>query len=146
LCRSAHDESDGAHALRAKAELDKEHALGLTVVAEQRAKAVAYAGAKREELQRKIEAMHEHEHKEAREVLESIVQLNVGGHRFETSVQTLRRVPGTCFDAHFSNSYTHTICADGSIFIDRDGELFKHILEYLRDGVVSVVEQEQRPV
>jgi hypothetical protein len=33
-------------------------------------------------------------------------------------------------------------CEDGSIFIDRDGEHFGQVLEYLRDGVLSVVEQD----
>jgi hypothetical protein len=29
---------------------------------------------------------------------------------------------------------------DGSIFVDRDGEYCGQVLEYLRDGVVSVAE------
>jgi hypothetical protein len=37
------------------------------------------------------------------------------------------------------------VCADGSIFVDRDGEHFGHILEYMRGGVVSVAELGARP-
>jgi hypothetical protein len=37
------------------------------------------------------------------------------------------------------------VCRDGSIFVDRDGEHFGHILEYMRDGVVSVAEPGARP-
>jgi hypothetical protein len=33
-------------------------------------------------------------------------------------------------------------CEDGSIFIDRDGEHFGQVLEYLRDGVLSVAERD----
>jgi hypothetical protein len=37
------------------------------------------------------------------------------------------------------------VCNDGSIFVDRDGEHFGHILEYMRDGVVSVAEADVYP-
>jgi hypothetical protein len=32
------------------------------------------------------------------------------------------------------------VCADGSTFVDRDDEHFGHVLEYMRDGVVSAAE------
>jgi hypothetical protein len=38
-----------------------------------------------------------HKHKEAQE---GRVELNIGGYRFQISVQTLRRVPHTFFDAY----------------------------------------------
>jgi hypothetical protein len=76
---------------------------------------------------------------------EGRVELNIGGFHFETSVQTLRRVPHTLFDAYFSGRYAQDVCTDGSIFVDRDGEHFGHILEYMRDGVVSVAEPGARP-
>jgi hypothetical protein len=37
------------------------------------------------------------------------------------------------------------VCDDGGIFVDRDGEHFGHILEYMRDGVVSVAQLGTRP-
>jgi N-acetylneuraminic acid mutarotase len=83
-----------------------------------------------------------HKHKEAQE---GHVELNIGGYRFQTSVQTLRRVPHTFFDAYFSGRYSQDVCNDGSIFVDRDGEHFGHILEYMRDCVVSVAEPGARP-
>jgi hypothetical protein len=114
-------------------QVDKERA----AVAEQRAKALAEIDARRKELERDT-------HKEAQQ---GRIQLNVGGTHFETSVQTLRRVPGNIFDAYFSDRYAQDLCTkpNGSIFVDRDGELFGHVLEFLRDGVVSVAEQEERP-
>jgi hypothetical protein len=69
-----------------------------------------------------------HMNKEARP-REGRVVLNIGGYRFETSVQTLRRVPHTLFDALFSCRCAHDVCSDDSIFVDRDGEHFGHILE-----------------
>ena len=80
-----------------------------------------------------------HKHKAAQE---GRVVLNVGGFRYETSVQTLRRLPHTFFDAYFSGRYAQDVCTDGSIFIDRDGQHFGQVLEYLRDGVVVVAEQD----
>jgi hypothetical protein len=68
------------------------------------------------------------------------IVLDIGGYRYTTSVQTLRRLPGTFFDAYFSGRYTMDRSEDGSIFIDRDGKHFGQVLEYLRDGVVSMAE------
>jgi hypothetical protein len=76
-----------------------------------------------------------HTHKEQQE---GRVELNIGGYHFQTSVQTLRHIPHTFFDASFSGRYAQDVCDDGSIFVDRDGEHFGHVLEYMRDGVVSV--------
>jgi hypothetical protein len=118
------------------AEIEKERSEGLAIVAEQRAKAVAFVGNKEAELQREIDAMYRHQ-----EAQEGRVKLNVGGHRFETSVQTLRRVPGSLFDAYFSGGrYVQETCKDACIFIDRDGALFGHVLEFLRDDVLAVAE------
>jgi hypothetical protein len=52
----------------------------------------------------------------------------------------LRRIPHTFFDAYFSGRYAQDVCDDGSIFVDRDGEHFGHVLQYMRDGVVSVAD------
>jgi hypothetical protein len=132
---TAHTQLEGA-----LAEIDKERTKGLAIVVEQRAKAIACVDARRTELERDMEAMHKH-----KEQQEGRVELNIGGYRFETSVQTLRRVPGTFFDAYFSGLHAQDACADGSIFVYRDGDLFGHVLEFMRDGVVSVAEQDDRP-
>jgi hypothetical protein len=118
----------------------EEHAKGLAEVAEERDKGLAEVDARRAELHREVAAMQIHQ-----TALEGRVELNIGGIRFETSVQTLRRIPHTFFDAYFSGRYAQDVCADGSIFVDRDGEHFGHVLEYMRDGVVSVAESGARP-
>jgi hypothetical protein len=113
----------------AVAKVAKERAEGLTEVAQESA-----------DLHREVEAMQMQQAKQ-----EGHVELNIGGYRFETSVQTLRRVPHTFFDAYFSGRYAQDVCNDGSIFVDRDGEHFSHILEYMRDGVVSMAEPGAHP-
>jgi hypothetical protein len=122
------------------AEAAKERAKGLAEVAKERAKGLAEVDARRGELSREIEAMQMHQAAQ-----EGHVELNIGGYRFETSVQTLRRIPHTFFDAYFSGRYAQDVCRDGSIFVDRDGAHFGYILEYMRDGVVSVAEPGVRP-
>jgi hypothetical protein len=124
----------------AHADLAKERTQLLVEVAEERVKALAEVYARRAELGLEVAAMQKH-----KEAQEGRVKLNVGGYRFETSVQTLRRMPHTFFDAYFSGRYAQDVCSDGSIFIDRDGEHFGHVLEYMRDGVVSVAEAGTSP-
>jgi hypothetical protein len=120
----------------ARTQLEGAHA----EVAEERAKALAEVDARRAELAREVAAMHKH-----KEAQEGRVELNIGGYRFQTSVQALRRVRHTFFDASFSGRYAQDVCDDGSIFVDRDGQHFGHVLEYMRDGVVSVAEPDVRP-
>jgi hypothetical protein len=124
----------------AVAELEDERTRGLVEVADERAEGLADVDRRQRELSREIEAMHRH-----KEAQEGRVELNIGGYRFETSVLALRRVPHTFFDAYFSGRYAQDVCADGSIFVDRDGEHFGHVLEYMRDGHVSVAEFGARP-
>jgi hypothetical protein len=121
-------------------EVADERAKGLAEVAEGRDKGLAEVDTRRAELHREVAAMQMHE-----AAHEGRVELNIGGFRFETSVQTLHRVPHTFFDAYFSGRYAQDVCTDGSIFVDRDGEHFGHVLEYMRDGVISVAEPEARP-
>jgi hypothetical protein len=112
----------------------------LAEVARERAQGLAEVAAQKAELRREIHAMQTHAEQQ-----QSHVELNIGGHRFQTSVQTLRRLTHTFFDAYFSGRYAQDVCLDGSIFIDRDGEHFGHVLEYMRDGVVLVAEAGVRP-
>ena len=66
---------------------------------------------------------------------ESRVLLDVGGALFTTSRTTLTVVPRSMLEALFSGR--HTIAAageDGWVFIDRDGEHFGLILNFLRDS------------
>jgi hypothetical protein len=62
------------------------------------------------------------------------ILLNVGGHRFETSLQTLTSVPATYFASLFSGRYELDLDAEGTYSIDRDGSHFRHILNFLRNA------------
>jgi hypothetical protein len=97
-------------------------------------------GAKRQELEQEIAAMETHQEQQ-----QGRVELNIGGVYYQTSVQTLRRIPHTFFDAYFSGRYAQEVCADGSIFVDRNGEHFGHVLEYMRDGVLAVADPSASP-
>jgi len=62
------------------------------------------------------------------EKVKSFVKLNVGGVRYETSRETLTSVSNSMLSAMFSGQHYVEVAEDGSVFIDRDGKLFEHIL------------------
>jgi len=70
----------------------------------------------------------------------STVKLNVGGHHFTTSIQTLTKDPNSMLAAMFSGRFEMKPSKDGTFFIDRDGTYFRFILNYLRDGKLSLPE------
>ena len=62
------------------------------------------------------------------------IKLNVRGTYFHTTLSTLLRFPGNIFyDALRNNVRELQSEDDGSIFIDRSPELFRHILNYMQD-------------
>jgi hypothetical protein len=65
------------------------------------------------------------------------VDLDVGGVRYRTSLSTLQSVPESMLGAMFSGRFELARQPDGSIFIDRDGRLFGHVLNWLRDRQVA---------
>jgi hypothetical protein len=118
----------------------EERVKGLAEVARERARGLVEVVARRAEFRSEAEVMHKH-----KEAQEGRIELNIGGYRFHTSVQALRLLPHTFFDAYFSGRYVEDVCDDGSIFMDRDGEHFGHVLEYMRDGFVSMAEPDAFP-
>ena len=106
-----------------------------------KAKVLKEVEEQREALEREVAAMQRHQERH-----EGRVELDVGGVRYVSSVETLRRVPHTFFDAYFSGRYAVDETDDGAVFIDRDGRLFEHVLEYLRDSVVTVAQEDARTV
>uniref|UniRef100_A0A7S0QT22 BTB domain-containing protein n=1 Tax=Pyramimonas obovata TaxID=1411642 RepID=A0A7S0QT22_9CHLO len=66
----------------------------------------------------------------------SKVKLDVGGCKYTTSLATLTSVPDSMLGAMFSGRFPlEPDEEDGSFFIDRDGHLFKYVLNFMRDPV-----------
>ena len=63
----------------------------------------------------------------------SALELDIGGTLFKTTAATLARHPDTFFAALAQNA----IDATAPLFIDRDPTHFRHLLNYLRSGVVT---------
>jgi len=70
----------------------------------------------------------------------STVKLNVGGHHFTTSVQTLTKDPNSMLAAMFSGKFEMKPSEEDTFFIDRDGTHFRFILNYLRSGELVLPE------
>eukprot|EP01084_Bolivina_argentea_P136064 239669_1 len=64
---------------------------------------------------------------------DGVVVLNVGGIKYQTTLQTLTGYQ-SMLKARFSSKYSIKPSSDGSFFIDGDGQLFHYILKYLRTG------------
>lgn len=60
------------------------------------------------------------------------MKLNVGGIKYTTSLSTLTAVPDTYFTSVFSEDWQLMLTPEGEVFVDRDGEGFRHALQYLR--------------
>jgi hypothetical protein len=72
-----------------------------------------------------------------------IVNLNVGGALFTTTLATLRSQPGSTLSAMFAGDHSGLQQdVTGNYFIDRDGTHFRHILNFLRDGTLPLVESQ----
>ena len=65
--------------------------------------------------------------------LQGRVTLDVGGREFTTTVETLIREKGTFFTALFSRQWELERDEKGRIFIDRNGDLFAELLDFMRN-------------
>ncbi|XP_060692598.1 BTB/POZ domain-containing protein KCTD16b [Hemiscyllium ocellatum] len=77
--------------------------------------------------------------------LPEVVELNVGGQVYFTRLSTLTSLPNSVLGrmfGHKRNSAGPELARDnrGRFFIDRDGFLFRYILDYLRDRAVVLPE------
>ncbi|KAG8448068.1 hypothetical protein GDO86_015242 [Hymenochirus boettgeri] len=64
-----------------------------------------------------------------------IIELNVGGQVYITRYPTLVSVPGSLLFEMFSQRNSRPMARDskGRFFLDRDGFLFRYVLDYMRD-------------
>ncbi|XP_068120941.1 BTB/POZ domain-containing protein KCTD14 [Hyperolius riggenbachi] len=65
-----------------------------------------------------------------------IVQLNIGGDIFTTTLGTLKKCQASKLFELFNGQPKLRTDSEGRYFIDRDGKYFKYILEYLRNGQI----------
>jgi hypothetical protein len=76
--------------------------------------------------------------------MNKIIRLNVGGVKYSTTMTTLTKYGGfpSLLMKRESDEGAMDILRDskGRIFIDRDGKIFKYILEFLRSDTVDVPE------
>ncbi len=68
---------------------------------------------------------------------DEVVDLNVGGTLYSTSRATLVRYD-SMLARMFSGRHELKRRPDGRVFIDRDGDRFRHVLNFLRDGDLDV--------
>ena len=107
---------------------------GFITAARDKAKTIIQEAEKRSETMREEIASWEEE-KEciARTVtFDPMVNVNVGGHIFSTTLTTLTRYPDTMLGAMFSGRHALVTDESGAYFIDRDGRNFHEVLNFLR--------------
>lgn len=70
-----------------------------------------------------------------------LIYLNVGGCYYTTRLSTLQSVSGSKLTEWFSQSPLKVLPLDkkGRVFIDRNGEIFSYILDYLRNPKSAVL-------
>lgn len=69
-----------------------------------------------------------------------VIELNVGGVHYTTMLDTLLQEKSSHLHELFSNTDTMVKDNKGRYFLDRDGVLFRYILDYLRDKQLSLPE------
>ncbi|XP_068162161.1 BTB/POZ domain-containing protein KCTD21-like [Antennarius striatus] len=75
-----------------------------------------------------------------RNALQDPVSLNVGGEFYTTSLDTLTRCRDSMLSAMFTGQIPSLRDDRGNVFIDRDGKLFRYILNYLRSSSLDLPE------
>ncbi|XP_072172538.1 uncharacterized protein [Diadema setosum] len=71
----------------------------------------------------------------------SYVGLNVGGIVFQTSSTTLNSQPENFFTSLLSGQFESAKDEAGNFLIDRDGQIFRHVLNYMRNGKLVLPER-----
>jgi len=70
--------------------------------------------------------------------MNELIRLNVGGEHYTTTRATLTRYPQSMLGAMFSGTLATSVDEHGCFFIDRDGSMFRHVLNFLRSGCLSL--------
>uniref|UniRef100_UPI00398F03D8 BTB/POZ domain-containing protein KCTD4 n=1 Tax=Pristiophorus japonicus TaxID=55135 RepID=UPI00398F03D8 len=70
----------------------------------------------------------------------AVITINVGGHLYTTQRRTLTKYVDSIPEALVNGKIQSTVDANGNCFIDRDGSLFRHVLNFLRNGELLLPE------
>lgn len=70
--------------------------------------------------------------------LQDPVSLNVGGEIYTTTLDTLTRCRDSMLGAMFTGQIPVLRDNKGNIFIDRDGKVFRYVLNYLRSSSLDL--------
>mmetsp|Transcript_35895 Transcript_35895/g.58025 ORF Transcript_35895/g.58025 Transcript_35895/m.58025 type:complete len:241 (+) Transcript_35895:103-825(+) len=70
--------------------------------------------------------------------LDAIIRLNVGGRVFMSWKSTLTKYPNSYFWSMLSGRHKQALTNEGEYFIDRSGELFPVVLNFLRTSEVHI--------
>ncbi|XP_051871312.1 BTB/POZ domain-containing protein KCTD4 [Pristis pectinata] len=70
----------------------------------------------------------------------SVITINVGGYLYTTQRHTLTKYVDSLPEALMNGKIQSSVDADGNCFIDRDGLLFRHVLNFLRNGELLLPE------
>uniref|UniRef100_H2ZUF0 Potassium channel tetramerization domain containing 4 n=2 Tax=Latimeria chalumnae TaxID=7897 RepID=H2ZUF0_LATCH len=70
----------------------------------------------------------------------SLITLNVGGYLYMTERATLTKYTDSFLEALVNGKIHNTLDTDGNYFIDRDGLLFRYVLNFLRNGELVLPE------
>ena len=75
--------------------------------------------------------------------MSDIITLNVGGTIYTTSRATLTRYPSSMLGCMFSDRLPSAMDKHGNFVIDRDGNIFRHVLNFLRTSKLTLPENFQ---
>src|SRR5271163_2065312 len=70
------------------------------------------------------------------------IKLDVGGYKFSTTLTTLTADTDCMLAAMFSGRFIVEKNEEGCVFIDRDGQYFHYILNWLRNGTLPPIEDQ----
>ena len=70
--------------------------------------------------------------------MSNVIKLDVGGVLYKTTKDTLTKDQDSMLASMFSGRHPLQPDENGYYFIDRDGELFKYIIKFLRDGNINL--------
>ena len=77
------------------------------------------------------------------EILADTVKLNIGGYKYEALKETLTKYE-SFFSLMINSPISSKTDSDGYIYIEQDGQVFKYILDYLKNGEIVFQTNEER--